>query len=79
MTSSAAANGSVRDPLTDHLLTPQNCALIVVDYQPSQVGTVTSIDHQLLTDNIVSVARIASSRVSARTAVSLSVLWMDAR
>jgi nicotinamidase-related amidase len=48
-----------RDPTTDHLLTPQNAALIVIDYQPSQVGTVTSIDHQLLTDNIVSVARLA--------------------
>lgn len=59
MTSPASANGSARDPLTDHLLTPQNCALVVIDYQPSQVGTVTSIDHQLLTDNIVSVARLA--------------------
>src|SRR5450755_947457 len=52
---------SVRDPLTDHLLTPQNSALIVIDYQPSQVQTVTSIDHQVLTDNIVSVARLAKT------------------
>src|SRR5450755_4269971 len=52
---------SVRDPLTDHLLTPQNSALVVIDYQPSQVGTVTSIDHNLLTDNIVSVARLAKT------------------
>src|SRR6201994_1946925 len=59
MTSPAAAGPSVRDPLSDHLLTPQNSALVVIDYQPSQVGTVTSIDHQLLTDNIVSVARLA--------------------
>jgi nicotinamidase-related amidase len=49
----------VRDPVTDHLLTPQNSALVVIDYQPSQVGTVTSIDRQLLSDNIVSVARLA--------------------
>jgi nicotinamidase-related amidase len=54
-----SSNRSVRDPLTDHLLTPQNCALVVIDYQPSQVATVTSIEHQLLTDNIVSVARLA--------------------
>ena len=40
--------------MTDHLLTSQNSALVVIDYQPSQVGTVTSIDSQLLTDNIVS-------------------------
>jgi nicotinamidase-related amidase len=49
----------MRDPVTDHLLTPENSALIVIDYQPSQVQTVTSIDRQLLTDNIVSVARLA--------------------
>jgi nicotinamidase-related amidase len=51
----------VRDAATDHLLTPQNSALVVIDYQPSQVGTVTSIDHKLLTDNIVSVARLAKT------------------
>jgi nicotinamidase-related amidase len=51
----------MRDPVTDHLLTPRNSALIVIDYQPSQVGTVTSIDHNLLTDNIVSVARLAKT------------------
>src|SRR5437588_785081 len=49
----------IRDPVTDDLLTPQNAALVVIDYQPSQVGTVTSIDHELLVDNIVSVARLA--------------------
>ena len=26
----------VRDPVGDHLLTPQNAALLVIDYQPSQ-------------------------------------------
>ncbi len=51
----------MRDPVTDALLTPQNCALLVIDYQPSQVQTVTSIDHDLLTRNIVSVARIAKA------------------
>jgi nicotinamidase-related amidase len=50
-----------RDPMTDPLLTPQNCALVVIDYQPSQVQTVSSIDHDLLTRNIVSVARIAKA------------------
>jgi nicotinamidase-related amidase len=49
----------IRDPVTDHLLTPQNSALVVIDYQPSQVGTVRSVDHELLVDNIVSVARLA--------------------
>ena len=49
----------MRDPVTDHLLTPQNAALIVIDYQPSQMQAVTSMDRDLLLDNIVSVARLA--------------------
>jgi hypothetical protein len=28
----------IRDPVGDHLLTPQNAALVVIDYQPSQFG-----------------------------------------
>jgi len=50
-----------RNPVTDHLLSPQNAALVVIDYQPSQVQTVASIDHDLLVDNIVSVARLAKT------------------
>jgi nicotinamidase-related amidase len=61
MTTLPASDGSERDPITDHLLTPQNSALVVIDYQPSQFQTVTSVDHQLLTDNIVSVARLAKA------------------
>jgi nicotinamidase-related amidase len=55
------ASEPTRDPVTDHLLTPQNAALVVIDYQPSQVQTVRSIDHELLVDNIVSVARLATT------------------
>jgi nicotinamidase-related amidase len=51
----------VRDQVTDHLLTPRNAALVVIDYQPSQIQTVTSMDHELLIDNIVSVARVAKT------------------
>lgn len=51
----------MRDPVTDPLLTPQNSALLVIDYQPAQFGTVTSIDRHLLTRNIVTVARIAKT------------------
>jgi nicotinamidase-related amidase len=50
-----------RDPVTDHLLTPQNAALVVIDYQPSQVQTVASMDRGLLVSNIVSVARTAKA------------------
>ena len=28
----------VRDPLADHLITPQNAALLLIDYQPSQLA-----------------------------------------
>jgi nicotinamidase-related amidase len=49
----------VRDPIGDHLLTPQNSALLVVDYQPSQFAGVQSIDRDLLLENIVSTVKIA--------------------
>ena len=49
----------MRDPLIDHLLTPQNSALVVIDYQPFQFQVVTSMDRDLLVRNIVSVARTA--------------------
>ena len=34
----------IRDPKTDHLLTPENSALLVIDYQPIQVHSITSMD-----------------------------------
>jgi nicotinamidase-related amidase len=52
---------SIRNPVTDPLLTPQNSALLVIDYQPSQIQTVTSIDRDLLIRNIVTVARLAKT------------------
>jgi hypothetical protein len=30
----------IRDPRADHLLTPQNCALVIIDYQPVQVRSI---------------------------------------
>ena len=47
--------------VTDPLLTPENSALVVIDYQPSQTQTITSIDRDLLVRNIVSVARLAKT------------------
>src|SRR6202453_478 len=41
----------VRDPLADHLITPQNTALLLIDYQPAQVASVRSMDHELLKDD----------------------------
>jgi nicotinamidase-related amidase len=51
----------VRDQVKDHLLTPKNAALIIIDYQPAQFGTVASMDRQLLADNIVRVAKIGKA------------------
>jgi nicotinamidase-related amidase len=47
----------VRDQLSDHLLTPQNAALVVIDYQPSQLAAIRSMDRDLLLKNAVSVVR----------------------
>ena len=48
-----------RDPVKDHLLTPENSALIIIDYQPVQVTSVASMDRRTLVTNIVAVARTA--------------------
>jgi nicotinamidase-related amidase len=47
----------IRDPLADHLITPQNAALLLIDYQPAQVASVRSMDHDLLVKNAVSTVR----------------------
>jgi len=47
----------VRDPLADHLITPQNAAFLLIDYQPSQLAGVHSMDRELLLKNAVSTVR----------------------
>jgi len=49
----------IRDPTKDWLLTPQNAALVIIDYQPVQVNSIRSMDHELLVNNIVTVAKTA--------------------
>jgi nicotinamidase-related amidase len=51
----------VRDPFADHLLTSENAALLLIDYQPPQFSGVKSIDPDLLLENIVSVVRTANA------------------
>jgi len=53
------AGSTVRDPLGDDLLTPQNAALLVIDYQPGQFAAVSSIDQDLLLENVISTVKIA--------------------
>ena len=47
----------IRDPLADHLITPQNSAFVLIDYQPEQLAAVRSMDHDLLIKNAVSTVR----------------------
>jgi nicotinamidase-related amidase len=47
----------VRDPIADHLLTPENAAFLLIDYQPAQIAAVRSMDSALLLKNAVSTVR----------------------
>src|SRR6201996_9391925 len=47
----------IRDPLSDHLLTPENAAFLIIDYQPSQLAAIRSMDQTLLVKNAVSTVR----------------------
>lgn len=49
---------AIRDPQNDELLTPQNAALIIIDFQPVQVNSIASMDRQTLVNNIVGVAKL---------------------
>lgn len=41
------------------LLTPQNCALILIDHQPQMTFGVANIDRQLLKNNVIGLAKTA--------------------
>jgi nicotinamidase-related amidase len=47
----------IRDPLADHLITPQNAAFVLIDYQPEQIAAVGSMGHEELLKNAVSTVR----------------------
>lgn len=53
------ASEPIRDPKSDHLLTPENSAFVIIDYQPVQVNSIASMDRQLLVNNIVGAAKAA--------------------
>jgi nicotinamidase-related amidase len=52
---------AIRDPLADHLITPQNSAFLLIDWQPTQISTVRSMDQDLLLRNAVSTVRLAKT------------------
>jgi len=53
------ASETIRNPQTDHLLTPDNAAFIVIDYQPIQVSSIRSMGRDELVFNIASCAKAA--------------------
>ena len=53
------ASETIRDPVKDILLTPQNAAFVIIDYQPVQVNSIASMDRQLLINNIVGASKAA--------------------
>ena len=50
---------TIRDPKTDHLLTAENAALILIDYQPGLVDGTNSIRREALVNNVVALAKAA--------------------
>ncbi len=50
---------TTRNPQIDHLLTPENSALIIIDYQPVQVSSIRSMAREELVFNIGGVAKAA--------------------
>ncbi len=53
------ASETIRNPQTDHLITPENSALLVIDYQPAQVSSIRSMPREELVFNIAGVAKAA--------------------
>lgn len=50
---------TARDPRTDHLLSPENSALVLIDYQPSLVAGTHSIERAVLVNNVIAMGKAA--------------------
>ena len=49
----------IRDPKTDHLLTSENAALLLIDFQPGLVAGTNSQDREALINNVVALTKAA--------------------
>lgn len=49
----------VRDSKKDRLLTPENCAVVLIDYQPEQYRTVTSSTVEEINLNVIALCKLA--------------------
>ena len=66
---------TIRDPKTDHLLTHENAALLLIDDQPSLVDGTKSISRDALVNNVVALAKTAKM---FEMPVILSTIGVDA-
>jgi nicotinamidase-related amidase len=51
----------IRDPATDHLLTPENCIVVLIDFQPGQYATITSSTRAEIDLNVVALCKLATA------------------
>jgi len=49
----------IRDQKTDHLLTPENSTVIIIDYQATQVGSIESTDKYRMVQNTIALVKLA--------------------
>ncbi len=61
MTTKKLAPEPIRDPKTDHLLTPDNSVIVFIDYQPGQYATVGSASAEEINLGAVTLAKLARS------------------
>ncbi len=64
-----------RDPKTDHLLTPENSALVLIDFQPGLIDGTKSVSREILINNVVALAKTG---VLFRLPVVLSTVGVSA-
>jgi nicotinamidase-related amidase len=55
----AMSSLKIRDQKADHLLTPENSAVIIIDYQATQVGSIESTDKYRMVQNLIALAKLA--------------------
>lgn len=48
----------IRDPVADHLLTPQNSAFLFIDYQPPQFSAIKSMNRDQMAKNAISTIKL---------------------
>jgi nicotinamidase-related amidase len=51
----------IRDQKTDHLLTPENSVVIIIDYQATQVADIESTDKYRMVQNTITLVKLAKA------------------